>query len=104
MTTGYEANYYRQFDVLVQTMRSIDGHLNRLANCAEAGEKRAREPGATPNLAQMGAVMQMAQEQDEELHYTLHAAAQIILDGEPDEPDVDDLWRLYKHLQRLASQ
>ena len=36
MTTGYEVEYY-------QHIRNIDHHLNRIANCMEANEKRARE-------------------------------------------------------------
>lgn len=40
MVTGYEVEYY-------QHIRNIDHSLNRIANCMEAAEKRARTQEAT---------------------------------------------------------
>lgn len=52
MVTGYEASFYRQFDVLGQDIHDIRDSLRRIASCMEAAEKRAQEEQADKEIDQ----------------------------------------------------
>ena len=60
MTTGYDAKYYHDIGTIAMAMEEGVRALNRIANCMEAAEKRARavEPTTPEDIAQL---MQAAQ-------------------------------------------